>query len=213
MLLQQMEKQTWWIQHGLQPYGCGCVLFKNPEVGVFYKHDSPYTYFSSDKLHLGEISLECSRAGAAAAAFWATLQCFPLERDNGFGPILTACRRAAIKAYDYLDKSEILNAYIAPELDIVAYFAAKINAPSSTSTISDRSKKIFHQGMNNNNASQQYYVSLYTVNSQDFSQKFPEILVDSNQVVLLRSVLMRPEQEHTIGNLLARIEKDAKALL
>ena len=54
-------------KHGLQPYGCGAVLFKNPEEGRFYKHDSPYTYFTSDQLHLGEITLECSRAGAAAA--------------------------------------------------------------------------------------------------------------------------------------------------
>ena len=200
-------------KHGLQPYGCGCVLFKNPEVGVFYKHDSPYTYFSSEELHLGEISLECSRAGAAAAAFWATLQCFPLEPDHGFGPILTACHVAAVKAYNYLDNSEILNSYIAPELDIVAYYVARKNAPSSTSSISDRSKKIFHQGMSNNDPSQQYYISLYTENSQDFSQRFPEILVDSNQVVLLRSVLMRPEQEHTFEKLLARIEEDAKALL
>ena len=67
--------------------------------------------------------------------------------------------------------------------------------------------------MSNSDPSQQYYISLYTVNSQDFSQRFPEILVDSNQVVLLRSVLMRPEQEHTIEKLLARIEEDAKALL
>ena len=48
-------------KHGLQPYGCGCVLFKDPAVGKYYKHDSPYTYFSSDDMHLGEISLECSR--------------------------------------------------------------------------------------------------------------------------------------------------------
>ncbi len=59
-------------KHGLQPYGCGCVLFKDPSVGRFYKHDSPYTYFTSAELHLGEISLECSRAGAAAVALWAT---------------------------------------------------------------------------------------------------------------------------------------------
>ena len=52
-------------KHGLQPYGCGCVLFKDPSVGRFYKHGSPYTYFSSAELHLGEISLECSRPGAA----------------------------------------------------------------------------------------------------------------------------------------------------
>ena len=55
-------------KHGLQPYGCGCVLFRDPTVGRFYKHDSPYTYFTSKELHLGEISLECSRAGAAAVA-------------------------------------------------------------------------------------------------------------------------------------------------
>src|SRR5260370_41572596 len=48
-------------KHGLQPYGCGCVLFRDPGVGRLYKHDSPYTYFSSAELHLGEISLECSR--------------------------------------------------------------------------------------------------------------------------------------------------------
>ena len=58
-------------KHGLQPYGCGCVLFRDPSVGRFYKHDSPYTYFSSKELHLGEISLECSRPGAAACALWA----------------------------------------------------------------------------------------------------------------------------------------------
>ncbi|WP_315982020.1 aminotransferase class I/II-fold pyridoxal phosphate-dependent enzyme [Aliamphritea spongicola] len=40
-------------KHGLQPYGCGCVLFRDPQVGRYYKHDSPYTYFSSDELHLG----------------------------------------------------------------------------------------------------------------------------------------------------------------
>jgi tyrosine decarboxylase/aspartate 1-decarboxylase len=65
-------------KHGLQPYGCGCVIFRDPAVGSFYKHDSPYTYFSSAELHLGEITLECSRAGAAAVALWATQRLMPL---------------------------------------------------------------------------------------------------------------------------------------
>ena len=30
-------------KHGLQPYGCGCVLFRDPSVGRFFKHDSPYS--------------------------------------------------------------------------------------------------------------------------------------------------------------------------
>src|ERR1700681_3493428 len=37
-------------KHGLQPYGCGCILFKDPGVGRWYKHDSPYTYFTSTDL-------------------------------------------------------------------------------------------------------------------------------------------------------------------
>src|SRR6185437_12953087 len=44
-------------KHGLQPYGCGCVLFRDPSIARLYKHDSPYTYFTSRDLHLGEISL------------------------------------------------------------------------------------------------------------------------------------------------------------
>src|SRR6266699_204501 len=74
-------------KHGLQPYGCGCVLFRDPAVGRFYKHDSPYTYFSSADLHLGEISLECSRPGAAAVALWATQKLFPLERADRGGQL------------------------------------------------------------------------------------------------------------------------------
>ena len=64
-------------KHGLQPYGCGCVLFKDPGVGRFYKHDSLYTYFSSNELHLGEISLECSRAGQRRSDCGPRRNCFP----------------------------------------------------------------------------------------------------------------------------------------
>ena len=83
-------------KHGLQPYGCGCVLFADPSVGRLYAHDSPYTYFTSGDLHLGEISLECSRAGASAAALWTTLRALPLTRA-GLGRHLAAARGAALR--------------------------------------------------------------------------------------------------------------------
>ena len=67
----------------VQPFGCGAVLFRDPSVGRFYQHDSPYTYFTSDELHLGEISLECSRAGAAAAALWLTFRLLPPTPADG----------------------------------------------------------------------------------------------------------------------------------
>jgi tyrosine decarboxylase/aspartate 1-decarboxylase len=97
-------------KHGLQPYGCGCVLFRDPGVGRFYKHDSPYTYFTSKELHphpsehkslaagpvhLGEISLECSRPGAAAVALWATQRLLPLKPGGEFARGLACGRRAA----------------------------------------------------------------------------------------------------------------------
>ena len=84
-------------KHGLQPYGCGCVLFKDHCGGQFYKHDSPYTYFTSKQLHLGEISLECSRAGAAAVALWATQRLLPLTRDGAFAEGMRRGRRAALE--------------------------------------------------------------------------------------------------------------------
>src|SRR5260370_1073191 len=67
-------------KHGLQPYGCGCVLFRDPEVGRLYRHDSPYTYFSSAELHLGELSLQCSRPVSPAAALCATQSLLPLKQ-------------------------------------------------------------------------------------------------------------------------------------
>ncbi|OGT76192.1 MAG: pyridoxal-dependent decarboxylase, partial [Gammaproteobacteria bacterium RIFCSPLOWO2_02_FULL_56_15] len=89
-------------KHGLQPYGCGCILFRDPAVGRFYRHDSPYTYFSSDDLHLGEISLECSRAGATAVALWATQRMLRMDHGSEFALDLERCHRAASVLYEKL---------------------------------------------------------------------------------------------------------------
>jgi glutamate/tyrosine decarboxylase-like PLP-dependent enzyme len=105
-------------KHGLQPYGCGCVVFADPGVGRLYAHDSPYTYFTSDALHLGEISLECSRAGAAAAALWTTLRALPLTRA-GLGRHVAAARSAALELAALLDADERTRLVVEPELDIV----------------------------------------------------------------------------------------------
>src|SRR5204863_1349988 len=104
-------------RHGLQPYGCGCVLFADPAVRRLYAHDSPYTYFTSDDLHLGEISLECSRAGAAAAALWTTLRAFPLSAD-GLGAFLGAARQAGLALARALQADDRLEVVVEPELDI-----------------------------------------------------------------------------------------------
>jgi glutamate/tyrosine decarboxylase-like PLP-dependent enzyme len=110
-------------KHGLQPYGCGCVVFADPGVGRLYAHDSPYTYFTSDALHLGEISLECSRAGAAAAALWTTLRALPLTRA-GLGRHLSAARAAGLELASLLSADERTELVLEPELDIVCVRSA-----------------------------------------------------------------------------------------
>ena len=120
-------------KHGLQPYGCGCVIFRDPSVGRFYKHDSPYTYFSSKDLHLGEISLECSRAGAAAVALWATQRLLPLTPGGEFAKGLASGRTAALELHRRISRD---NRFVAqsspPQLDIVVWKVAALNLERSS---------------------------------------------------------------------------------
>lgn len=190
-------------KHGLQPYGCGSVLFKDPAAGRFYKHDSPYTYFTSGDLHLGEISLECSRAGASAAALWATFKLLPPDRSSGLGTILSSCRKAAVLFSEAIDKSNKFRMYNKPDLDICAYFPNP--KENSLSQITALSKSIFEKGMQLKESG--FYLSLYKVPSETFCSKYPDYTGDEKEVTILRSVLMKPEHEDFIPELTKMLEE------
>jgi glutamate/tyrosine decarboxylase-like PLP-dependent enzyme len=187
-------------KHGLQPYGCGSVLYKDATVGKYFKHDSPYTYFTSVELHLGEISLECSRAGASAAAFWTTLQLLPLH-EEGLGRILKSTRNAALKFSAKVEKSPSWELYNNPDLDIVAYF--KIPTTKSVSALNRLSKKVFNEGMANRDKG--YHLSLFKVPANQFKSKYPAYIIDEESVTILRSVLMKEEHELFIDELTKRL--------
>ncbi|TVR28822.1 MAG: aspartate aminotransferase family protein [Balneolaceae bacterium] len=187
-------------KHGLQPYGCGSVLYKDPSVGKFFKHDSPYTYFTSEELHLGEISLECSRAGASAAALWATLQLLPLNRD-GLGSILLKARNAAVKFAEKVDKSPRFELYNEPDLDIVAYF--KEPQKRTLSELNRLSKSVFEDGMKSKENG--YHLSLFKVPSSHFLKQFPHYSGEEKTVTILRSVFMKEEHETFIDELADRL--------
>ena len=159
-------------KHGLQPYGCGCVLFRDPAVGSLYKHDSPATYFSSRELHLGEISLECSRPGASAVALWATMRLLPLVRGGEFANGLGACRRAALELHRRLAADSRFLAPFVPQLDIVVW------APRAGSA-----DQIFEEAARRN-----LHLALARLPGSFFG--LPE-----EEVLALRSVLMKPEHE------------------
>jgi tyrosine decarboxylase / aspartate 1-decarboxylase len=169
-------------KHGLQPYGCGCVLFRDPAVGRFYKHDSPYTYFTSKELHLGEISLECSRAGAAAVALWATQRLLPLTPGGEFAASLAKGREAALEFHRRIREDvrfEVMPAG-GPELDIVVW---KMRA-ATAERASALAESLF-------SACAQRNLHLALVQLPQFW--FGLGNDTSEHVTCLRSVLMKPE--------------------
>ena len=187
-------------KHGLQPYGCGAVLFRDPAVGRHYRHDSPYTYFTSSALHLGEISLECSRPGAAAGALWLTLRVLPLQADAGLGPALAAGLRAARALADRLDASAHYAPVLPPETDIVVY------APHADrlSGLDARSQSVFDAGMAD--PEDPLFLSLYRLGAARLGRRFPDLALDAEHGRVLRSVLMKPEHEAAVPWIASRLD-------
>jgi tyrosine decarboxylase / aspartate 1-decarboxylase len=171
-------------KHGLQPYGCGCVLFRDPAAGRFYKHDSPYTYFSSAELHLGEISLECSRPGAAAAALWTTQKLLPLAQGGDFARGLARGRAAALDFYERLVADERFATAFAPELDIVI-FAPRAK---SVSEASEFSRRIFDAAAKRN-----LHLAVAELSTELWAADLGAMHRDRETMTCLRSVLMKPE--------------------
>jgi glutamate/tyrosine decarboxylase-like PLP-dependent enzyme len=171
-------------KHGLQPYGCGCVLFRDPEVGRLYKHDSPYTYFSSAELHLGEISLECSRPGAAAAALWATQRLLPLKKDGEFARGLERGRKAALALFEKVRADEHFVTAFAPELDIVV-FAPKAPSVSEASVLS---RQVFEAA-----ARHDLHLAVAELPVGFWEANLGAMKRDRETMTCLRSVLMKPE--------------------
>jgi glutamate/tyrosine decarboxylase-like PLP-dependent enzyme len=186
-------------KHGLQPYGCGAVLFRDPTVGRFYLHDSPYTYFTSAELHLGEISLECSRAGAAAAALWLTRRVVPWTMD-GLGARLAAGQRAAQHWRELLRESESLSLFQEADLDIVTFLPCH----GSISELSASAHQLFERAMHDQ--TDPVFIATYGVSADALLLRQPDRLRDSESGMILRSVVMKPENEANIAHLHQRLE-------
>ncbi len=188
-------------KHGLQPYGCGCILYRDPGVGSLYKHDSPYTYFSSDDLHLGEISLECSRAGAAAVALWATQKLLPMNPGGEFAHSMDNCLLAARALWDLLETSDQYIPLMRPELDIVVY---AVNADDIAAS-SHKARQVFKGAAENN-----LHLALIELPSDMVRDYWPELNGDEDTITCLRSCLMKPEHLDWIDQIFSILVQSAK---
>lgn len=191
-------------KHGLQPYGCGCVLFRDPSVGQFYKHDSPYTYFSSDELHLGEISLECSRAGASAVGLWATQKLLPLVKGGEFARMLGSSHAAALELYDKLLSDERFLTAFPPELDILIW----IPRAARVSKASEIARLIYDEA-----ARRHLHLALAELPVDFFDLSAAGMERDQETVTCLRSVLMKSEHYDWIDSIWRILEQATRAVL
>ena len=166
------------------------MLFADPAVARLYAHDSPYTYFTSAERHLGEISLECSRAGAAAAALWATFEALPLSRD-GLGAHLAAPRGAAIDLTAALTDTDVA-VVTEPELDIVCPFPRL----SRASQISERCEAAFDSLANAG-----WHVAKLRLDTRWLRLSHPGVDLDADEVTTLRMVLMKPAHANIVTEL------------
>jgi tyrosine decarboxylase / aspartate 1-decarboxylase len=189
-------------KHGLQPYGCGCVIFRDPSVGRLYRHDSPYTYYTSSELHLGEISLECSRPGAAAVALWATQRLFPLVPEGTFAKGLAAGRAAAVALYDRMRGDGRFVTGTPPELDILVW------APRAkrVSDASAQSHRIFEQAA-------QRGLHLAIASLPVHLIDVGEMQRDREMIICLRSVLMKPEHREWADRIWTILDQATQAVL
>ncbi len=178
-------------KHGLQPYGCGCVLFRDPGVGSLYRHDSPYTYFTSDELHPGEVSLECSRSGAAAAALWATLRALPLTRA-GLGEHLAGARAAAVSLAARLEALDGWRVVAAPDLDIVCWHRDLPTATAVTAACDADYDRLAERG---------WHVAKLRVDPA-----MAGVEADAPTATVLRATLMKPEHAAMVEPLAAALD-------
>jgi tyrosine decarboxylase/aspartate 1-decarboxylase len=191
-------------KHGLQPYGCGTVLFRDPSVGRFYKHDSPYTYFTSKELHLGEISLECSRAGAAAVALWATQRMLPLVPGGAFARALEAGREAALELHRRLAADPRFVTPFPPELDIVVWTPRA----ESGSRSSELARKLFDEA-----AGRGLHFALAELPASFFDLPSLGVSQDRDRITCLRSVLMKPEHKTWLPRIWDLLDQSLETVL
>jgi glutamate/tyrosine decarboxylase-like PLP-dependent enzyme len=176
------------------------VLFRDPTVVSFYKHGSPFTYFSSAELHLGEISLECSRPGASAVALWATQKMLPLQPGGEFAAMLDQCLLAAREFWHRLSDSENYRPLMSPELDIVVY---AVNREDSEGA-SKAARRVFEIA-----ADKGLHLALMDVPTSLASQYLPGMEMNGETMSCLRSVLMKPEHRDWLDEITGILEAAA----
>lgn len=184
-------------KHGLQPYGCGCVLFRDAAAPEAYRHASPYFRLEDDDAPApGEHALECSRSGAAAVALWATQRLLPLVPGGAFAEGLAAGRAAALRLHAALTADARCAPLATPQLDVVVWAMRAQRAREASA----RAHAVLRAARG-----QDLHLARVEIPRALFADDAPVREWDADTLVCLRACLMKPEHGPWMDEILARL--------
>ena len=105
-------------KHGLQPYGCGCVLFRDTEVGRLYKPNYRIR-IQLEGTTSGRNQPGVFKAGRFGGSVIGHQRLLPLQKGGEFAAGLEQSREAAKEFHRRLLEDRRFVAGFAPQLDIV----------------------------------------------------------------------------------------------
>src|SRR2546425_4965994 len=152
----------------------------------------------------GEISLECSRPGAAAVALWATHRLLPLVPGGAFARALGQSRAAALALYEKLRVDARFLTPFPPDLDILVWAPRARRA----SEASQRARRIFAEA-----ARRALHLALAELPVAFFDLAAAGIERDRDTITCLRSVLMKPEHRAWVDRIWELVDGAASAVL
>jgi len=170
-------------KRGLQPLGCSCVLFRDPDDARDLRHRSPCAD-PHDADALGDGGFECSRPGAAAVALWATMRELPLVRDGEFARMLGASRAAALAFHARLREDARFAVTSPPDLDIVVWAMVADDAEGASLRAREVQAECARRGL---------FFSLTEIAGDRLATPDRIPLSQRARISCLRAVLMKPE--------------------
>jgi hypothetical protein len=125
--------------------------------------------------------------------------------EEGLGSVLLPGRRAAVAWHKLISESDVLQPYQSPELDIVTY----LPRAKTMSQLDRVSHNIFTTAADTTRP-QQTHLATYVVKPEQLRDRGIAIEADAESARIMRSVLMKPEQEQLIPELHFHVEMWAR---
>lgn len=204
---------------GYIPYPAGSVLFKNYKAKELISFEAPYLKWSGDtmpgteRIFIGQSTLEGSRPGAAASACYLASKIVPLN-ITGYGKIMLYNMIAAQKFFKTIPEekentSKIIPQYY-PDTNVVCYcisYPGVVEHPKYLNLLANKVFDNMTKKMSKQTASYEYFISKTNINydkyAEQINQMFKQAHIpeenyalinqsDGGEFLVLRSVLMNP---------------------